>query len=116
MPVEPSRACGTEEVVEQHPGAVEEATPARDPAQREEELVEADQVRREPDEPGALGERLGDDPELVVLEVAQPAMDQSRRPRRCSACNVVLLDERRAEAPTGGIEERARADDSAADD
>ena len=45
--------------------------------------------------PRPLGQRLADEPEPVLLEVAQAAVDQPRRPRRRPDRDVVALDQRR---------------------
>ena len=74
-------------------------------------------MRREPQQPRPLLERLVDEPEMELLEVAQAAVDQARRPRpdvpeamsRCStsaARSPRLVASRSAPAP----------DDPAADD
>jgi len=45
---------------------------------RHHEARRPDEVRGDPEQHLALGERLGDQAKLVLLEVAQPAMDQLR--------------------------------------
>ena len=67
-----------QEVVQQHPGPVEAAADRRQAPQREQELLETDEVGRQPEQARPFREGLDDDRELVLLEVAQPAMDQAR--------------------------------------
>ena len=45
------------------------------------------------EDPRSLGERLADEPEAELLEVAQAAVDQPRRPRRRPDRDVVPLDQ-----------------------
>ena len=73
-------------------------------------------MRRERQQPRALGERLADEPEAELLEVAKAAVDQPRRARRRPGGDVVLLDERGPHPARDGVEEGAAADDAAADD
>ena len=65
-------------------------------------------MRREPQQPRPLGERLADEPDVELLEVAQAAVDQAAGPRRRPRRDVVLLDERDPQAARGGVEQRAR--------
>ena len=46
----------------------------------------------------SLGERLADERQVHLLQVAQAAMDEPRRARRRPDGDVVLLDERRSQA------------------
>jgi hypothetical protein len=64
----------------------------------------------------ALRERLGDEAELVVLEVAQAAVDELGRPRRGGAGEVGLLREQHRQPAARGIARNAGAVDAAADD
>ena len=57
-----------------------------------------DEMRRAVQEHLALGERLAHQPELVVLEVTKPAVDQLGAPLRRGAGDVVLLDQEHLEA------------------
>ena len=63
----------------------------------------------------ALGERLGHQAELVVLEVAQAAVDQLRGGRRGRAGEIVLLDQQHRQAAPRGVARDAGAVDAAAD-
>ena len=63
----------------------------------------------------ALAARLEHQRELVVLEVAQPAVDQLRRLAAGAAREVALLDQRDAEPAHGGVAGDAGAVDAAAD-
>ena len=66
---------------------------------RDEEGQHLDQVRRVAAQPLALGERLVDEADVALLEVAQPAVDELRGLRRRARREVVALDERGAQAP-----------------
>ena len=64
----------------------------------------------------ALGERLGDQAELELLEIAQPAMDQLRGRRRGRRRQIAALDQQHREPAAGSIAGDAGAIDAAADD
>ena len=83
---------------------------------RQHERQRLDDVRRLPQHHLALGERLADQPELVVLEVAQAAVDQLGAPLRRGRGEVVLLDQQHLEPAAGGVARDARAVDAGADD
>ena len=51
----------------------------------------------------ALDQRLADQPELVILEIAQAAMDQLAAAGRCALREIVLLAQEHLEAAPGGI-------------
>src|SRR6266581_1633346 len=81
--------------------------------QRDEERQHADEVGRVAEQTLALGQRLVHEPDLALLEVAQPAVHELGR---CARRKVALLDERDAQAAGGGVESDARAGDASADD
>ena len=89
------------------PGAVEGG---HDERQR------AHQVRRQGGQQLALEQRLADQPEVEVLQVAQPAVDELARARGGAARVVALLDQRDGVAAAGGVQRDAGAGDPAADD
>ena len=64
----------------------------------------------------ALGQGLAHEAELLLLEVANPAVHELRRARRRPDGEVAPLDQGGAQAPGGGVERAARAGDPAADD
>src|SRR5207249_4438135 len=64
----------------------------------------------------ALGERLGDQAELELLEIAQPAMDQLRGRRRGRRRQIAAFDQQHREPAAGSIAGDAGAIDAAADD
>src|SRR5258705_421487 len=66
--------------------------------------------------PCSAGERLGDEPEFEVLQVAKAAVDELGRGRRGRRGEIVLLDQQHFQAPAGGIARDTRAVDAAADD
>jgi hypothetical protein len=63
-----------------------------------------------------LVERLVHQADLALLQVAEPAVDHLRALRRGARGEVVLLDERGAQAARGGVERHAHAGDATADD
>src|SRR5882724_5287452 len=71
---------------------------------------------REPRKNRALAQRARDQPEMVALEIAQPAMDKLGRSGRSRAREIVLLDEHDLEPAAGGIARNATAVDPATDD
>ena len=91
--------------------------PRRGPAavDGEHERHPPDQVGGVPEQPLALGQGLGDEPELPLVEVPQAAVDQLGRLRRRPRGEVVALDQGRAQSPGGGVEGHARAGDAPAD-
>ena len=83
---------------------------------RQDEAHRPDDVRRRPQQHLALDQRLADQPELVIFEVAQAAMDQLAAARRGALGEVVLLAQQHLEAAAGGVAGDAGAVDAAADD
>ena len=73
-------------------------------------------MRRVVPQPLALVQRLVDEPDLALLQVAQAAVDELRRLRRRARGEVVALDQRGAQTAGGGVERGAGAGDAAADD
>ena len=85
--------------------------------QREQERQRLDQVRRQRRQRQlALVQRLAHQPELQLLEVAQPAVEHLRRAARRAGGEVAGLDQRDLEAAGGRVQRGARADHAAADD
>jgi hypothetical protein len=106
----------TEGVVERDSRAGVEPLPAA-ALQRVDEGHRLDQVRRELlDEQPALLQRLGHEPEVEHLEVAQAAVDEFARPARRAGREVAGLDQPDGQTAGGGVERGTRADDTAADD
>ena len=64
----------------------------------------------------ALGERLGHEAKLVVLEIPQPAVDQLGRGRGSRRGKVARLGEQHRKAAAGGVARDSGAVDAAADD
>ena len=83
---------------------------------RQHERERLDEVRRDGEQHLALGERFGDQPELVVLEVAQAAVDELGAPLRRGRREVVLLDQQHRQAAARRVARDAGAVDAAADD
>src|SRR5580698_6257006 len=83
---------------------------------RQHEAQRTDDVRRDLPEDFALDQRLPNQLELVIFEVAQPAMYELGRPRRGAARQIVhFAQENRIAAPDRVARDTA-AVDAAADD
>ena len=76
---------------------------------------DTDQVGCVLEESLTLGQRLVDEADLALLEVAQAAVDQLRRLGGGSRREVVTFDQRGLHAPRGRVEHHAGAGDAAAD-
>ena len=83
---------------------------------RQHEAQRPGDVRRARKQHLALDQRLADQPELVVFEVAQAAVDELGRARRGGAGEIALLEEHDLQAAAGGVARDAAAVDAAADD
>ena len=83
---------------------------------RQHEGERLDEMRRDAQHHLALGERFGDETKLVVLEVAQSAVDELGAPLRRRGREVVLLDEEHRQAAARGVAGDPGAVDAAADD
>ena len=82
---------------------------------RDEERRRVDEVRRELDHQLALEQRLADQAEVEVLQVAEAAVDHLRGAARGADRVVVALEQRHRVAARGGVEGDAGAGDPAAD-
>ena len=83
---------------------------------RHEQRQRADEVRRELYEDRALEQRLAHQAEVEVLQVAQAAVDELRRPARGARREVLALDQGDAVAARRRVERDAGAGDPAPDD
>ena len=81
-----------------------------------EERQHAHEVRRVLERALAFVERLVDQPELALLEVAEPAVHQLRALGAGAGREVVALDQRGAQPPAGRVERDPGAGDAATDD
>jgi hypothetical protein len=72
-------------------------------------------VRRHAQQGLALGQRLGDQAKLVVLEIAQPAVNQLGRGRRGGRREIATLDQQHRKTAPGRLARDAGAIDAAAD-
>ena len=75
-----------------------------------------DQVRSVRQQPLALVERLIDQAVVVLLQIAEAAVDQLRRLRGCPRREVLGLDQRRPQASGGRVERHPATRDPAPDD
>jgi hypothetical protein len=83
---------------------------------RHEQWQRVHEVRRQVDHQRPLEQRLAHEPEVEVLQVAQPAVHQLRRARRGARRPVLALDKRDAVAARRRVQRHPGAGDSAADD
>ena len=81
----------------------------------DQERRRVDQVRGELDHQLALEQRLADEAEVEVLQVAQAAVDHLRGAARGADRVVAALEQRHRVAARGGVEGDAGAGDAAAD-
>ena len=83
---------------------------------RQHESQGTDDMGRDLPEDFALDQRLADQAELVIFEIAQAAMHELGRPGRCPARQIIhFTKENRISAP-GRVARDAAAVDAAADD
>ena len=83
---------------------------------RQNETQGPDDVGRDLPEDFALDQRLADQAELVIFEIAQAAMHELGRPGRRPARQVVHFTQEYGIAPAGRIARDAAAIDAASDD
>src|SRR5258706_8440434 len=83
---------------------------------RHDEACRPDEVAGDAQQDLALGKRFGHEAELVLLEVAQAAVDQLRRRRGGRAREIGALDEQRRQAAPGCVARDPGAVDAPADD
>src|SRR5690606_12326622 len=95
-PVARQRLAARQQVVERETDLDLPAGPARAAIDREIQPQRLDEVRRELEQRVALTQRFADEPELAVLEITQPAVDQSSRRARRAAADIVLLEDEHA--------------------
>ena len=84
--------------------------------ERQQKMYGMHQVRALPQQAAALQQRLADQPELGVFQVAQPAVDDARRAAGSAGGKVVLLDQQGATPGTGALPGNSHAVNSAAND
>ena len=111
----PGGERGAQHVVEGHAGAEVGALPGR-PGEREQERQRGDQVRRDRlHQPGALGQRLADQREGELLQVAQATVDELARPAGRAGRPVTGLEQPDREPAARRVQRRTGAGDPAAD-
>ncbi len=101
---------------------VEEEAEADEPGRadalfvRQDEAQRPDDVRRGLEQALALEKGLADEPELVIFEISQPAVDQLRAGRGGVAGEVALFAQNHRQTAAHRIARDARPVDAAADD
>ena len=115
MRVPGSRLRPAQMIVEDEPEA-QQPRRAQARVMRQHEAQRPDDVRRGAPQHLAFAERLAHEAELVMFEIAQPAVDQLRGTRGRAARQIVLLAKVDAQAPPRGVARDAAAVDAAADD
>ncbi len=83
---------------------------------RHDEVQRPHDVGRGGEQDLPLDERLAHQGEVILLEIAQPAVDQFGAGRGGVRCEVILLAQQNSEAASGGVARDAGAVDPAADD
>jgi hypothetical protein len=83
---------------------------------RQNETKGADDVGRDLPEDFALDQRLANQPELIVFQIAQAAMHELRRPGRRPARQIIHFTKKNRIASARGIAGDAAAIDAASDD
>ena len=108
----PRREGGTQHVVEGDAGAEVGPLPHRR-GERQQERQRRHQVRGDGlHQPGPLAQRLVDQRERQLLEVAQAAVDQLARPAGGARRQVAGLQQRHGQAAAGGVQRGAGAGDA----
>ena len=119
-PVQLADPQASREVVHPHRGAEQAGQLLVDQAvvgeHRQQERQHAHEVRGVAPQDLALGEGFVDEPDLLLLEVPEPAVHELRRLRRRARREVVALDERGAQAAAGGVERATDTGDATTDD
>ena len=105
-----------ERVVELHPDAQLELVPKARAIQRQEEREWEHQMRRDAEQDLSLAHVAADEAEVEELEVTEAPVDQPGGTRARAGREVVLFDQRDAEAAESGVARDPRADDPAPDD
>ncbi len=114
---EPRRPAETREHgVQRQPGANLPRAPARGAVDRQNEVMQADEVRCNPQQDRPLAQALMHDRQLPLLEIPQSAVDELARPARRPGGKVGLLQEQNAVTGGRGGLGDADAVDPAADD
>ena len=73
-------------------------------------------MRREPEQQTAFSKSLANETDLELLEIAEPAVDETRRTATGPDRYVVSFYESCSEPPSRGVEENPAAGDAAAND
>src|SRR5690606_23356064 len=103
-----------EQVVDFQPGRVEGLFPPS--VARDDKGLFTDDMRCIPGEQLPFMERIEDQRDIPLLEVADPSVDQFRAPAGGSLAEIMLLDQKGLVASGGGIECGAQSGRPASDD
>src|SRR3954469_20363101 len=110
----PSRAAYRHQLVHGQAGAQLHFADARATVDRPRESERLDKVRRDAEQSLSLPNRLVNEMELALLQIADAAVYQARRATRGSASEIVPLEQADAEAAHDGVARDAAAIDATA--
>ena len=105
-----------EQIVQPHPCAQFPGRNSTSFVNREQKREWAHEVRRDPEQYATLVTRLEDEPEGALLEIADAAMDESRRVRRGARTEIGFVDQGSAEPAQRRVACNARPGDATTDD
>jgi hypothetical protein len=83
---------------------------------RQQEAKRPDQMRRGVQQNRAFAKRVRNEPEMIALEISEPAMDELGRCRGRRAGEIALPEETDRKPAPGGVACKAAAVDAPADD
>ena len=101
-----------EQVIHQQPHAQRQQGIGIAAIYRKDETRRSDQVWRHLQQHLAFLHRLGDELEVELLQIPQPAVDELGRPTARARSEIVLLDQRDTKAAQARLARDARARDS----
>src|SRR5258708_21863885 len=90
----PNSGSSRERVIEHETEADGGAEPRAVAVDRQEDLHGPDELRQVLEQPGALAERLADEPYVQSLQITQPAVDELGSGRGCLCPTEVPLEQR----------------------
>src|ERR1044072_3785539 len=109
------RLSPRQQVVRNHPRANRRQTTLTMLIDRNRDRQRPYEMRRDAQQRFALTQRLPHQPKLEMLQISEPAMNQSRRSRTRTATDVTLIDQKHFQSTHSRVACDPRAVDSAAD-